>query len=91
MCEKSRSYASSTARDMASFADMQNAGGSCKSWNRIKGQKQKIVKILYGLASTTAPRYPSDAIDCNALLIEAVVVIMVTFGDQSNGCHNSQV
>ena len=39
MCEKSRSYASSNARDIASFADMENAGGNCRSWDRIKGQK----------------------------------------------------
>lgn len=39
MCEKSRSYASATALDIASFADMENAGGNCRSWDRIKGQK----------------------------------------------------
>ena len=37
--------------------------------------KKMIVKILYGLASTTAPRYPSDGRAC-ALLAEVVVVII---------------
>ena len=71
MCEKSRSYASSTARDIASFEDMEKAGGNCRSWNRIKDQRKMIVMILYGLASTTAPRYPSDS---RTLLTEAVAV-----------------
>lgn len=59
---------------MASFADIENAGGNCKSWNRKSRVKKMNSEGTEKLTSTTAPRYTSSGRGWNALLTEAVAV-----------------
>lgn len=80
MCEKSRSYAISIAREMASFAGRANAGASCKSYEPARRRVSVMLcaRKVRERTSTTAPLYLSEGGEEDEACAGRVAVVAIS-------------